>query len=84
MGTGGFSWRTLDCWPDWPAFRGWLAFAGHARREVGEEATMFWLKCLLGYCVLLAFGLWFGYRSARVMPPGTSDGDNAVVLSKHK
>lgn len=24
---------------------------------------MFWLKLFLGYCVLVALGMWFGYRS---------------------
>jgi hypothetical protein len=43
-----------------------------------------WLKCLLIYCVLVAFGLWFGYRSRKVLPTGTSSGDNAVVPSDEK
>ena len=43
---------------------------------------MLWLKCLLGYCVLVAVGLWFGYRSRSVFEPPdpcTSTRDNALV-----
>ncbi len=28
---------------------------------------MLWLKWVLGYCVLVAVGLWFGYRSRQVV-----------------
>ncbi len=29
---------------------------------------MLWLKWVLGYCVLVAVGLWFGYRSRAALP----------------
>jgi hypothetical protein len=29
---------------------------------------MLWLKWVLGYCVLVAVGLWFLYRSRNVLP----------------
>jgi hypothetical protein len=30
---------------------------------------MLWLKLLLGYCVLVGVGMWFGYRSRKPWPP---------------
>jgi hypothetical protein len=54
---------------------------------VREEPVMLWLKLLLGYCLLVAFGLWFGHRSRSVLPPQdsglTSTQDDAVVPSRH-
>jgi hypothetical protein len=38
---------------------------------------MSWLKFVLGYCVLVAVGLWFLHRSREVLPPhepGTTAG----------
>ncbi len=29
---------------------------------------MLWLKWVLGYCVLVGVGLWFGYRSRDALP----------------
>ena len=29
---------------------------------------MFWLKLLLGYCVLVTIGMWLGYRSRKFWP----------------
>jgi hypothetical protein len=40
---------------------------------------MLWLKWVLGYCVLVGVGLWFGYRSRDVLPsqePGGAAGDD--------
>lgn len=36
---------------------------------------MLWLKLLLGYCVLVGIGMWFGYRSRRAWPSGDTSGD---------
>jgi hypothetical protein len=30
---------------------------------------MLWFKLFLGYCVLVAFGMWVGYRSRKSWPP---------------
>jgi len=38
---------------------------------------MLWLKWVLGYCVLVAVGLWFGYRSRDVLP-GRESGSPAA------
>jgi hypothetical protein len=48
---------------------------------------MLWLKWVLGYCVLVALGLWFGFRARRVFEPpdsGASAPDATVVPSSHK
>jgi hypothetical protein len=37
------------------------------------EPTMLWFKLLLAYCVLVGFGMWFGYRSRRSWPSGDAD-----------
>lgn len=34
---------------------------------------MLWLKLFLGYCVLVAIGMWLGYRSRRSWPSGDPD-----------
>lgn len=84
MGGGGFLRPTLDCWPDRLHGRHWLALPQRLPCGAGEGLGMLWLKCLLAYCVLVAFGLWFGYRSQKVLPSGTSAGDDAVVPSNDK
>ncbi len=40
-------------------------------------ARMLWLKMVLGYCVLVAVGLWFLYRSRSVLPGHDSPGKAA-------
>jgi hypothetical protein len=48
---------------------------------------MLWLKWVLGYCLLVALGLWFGYRARRVFEPPdpcASPRDDAVVPSNEK
>jgi hypothetical protein len=37
------------------------------------ELMMLWLKLLLAYCVLVGFGMWFGYRSRRAWPSRDAD-----------
>ena len=37
------------------------------------ELSMLWLKLLLAYCVLVGFGMWFGYRSRRAWPSREAD-----------
>ncbi len=37
------------------------------------ELSMFWLKLMFAYCVLVGIGMWFGYRSRRAWPSRGAD-----------
>jgi hypothetical protein len=34
---------------------------------------MLWLKLILGYCLLVAIGMWLGYRSRKSWPSADTD-----------
>jgi hypothetical protein len=40
---------------------------------------MLWLKLFLGYCMLVAIGMWFGYRSRKFWPCGDRDASGFEV-----
>jgi hypothetical protein len=40
---------------------------------------MLWLKLFLGYCVLVAIGMWFGYRSRKSWPSGDAEASGFEV-----
>ena len=40
---------------------------------------MLWLKLFLGYCALVAVGMWLGYRSRKCWPSGDPDASGLEV-----
>ncbi len=67
MDAGGFFVVTLIVRPHGRNLRIRVALLS-LRSAWAGELTMLWLKLLLAYCVLVGFGMWFGYRSRRAWP----------------
>jgi hypothetical protein len=46
----------------------------------GRQPLMLWMKILLGYCVLAAALVWFGYRSRGVWPQRDPADESSKVV----